>query len=57
MKKQRPMVEMNFPLFTNNARKMAGYPVRRKSTKGKRYRSRCESWEDFCAWYDWVSAK
>ena len=57
MKKQKSIAEMHCPLFTNNARKMAGYPVRRKSTSGKRYRSRCESWEAVSAWYDWISAK
>lgn len=44
------------PLFTNNDRRRAGLPTRRKG-KGKRYKTRREPWETFCAWYDWISAK
>jgi len=44
------------PLFTNNDRRRAGLPTRRKG-KGKRYKTRCEVWETFCAWYDWIDAK
>lgn len=43
------------PLFTNNDRRRAGLPTRRKG-KGKRYKTRCVVWEDFCAWYDWINA-
>lgn len=39
-------------LFTNNSRKMNGLPLRRKTSKNKRFYTRCEMWEDFCSWYD-----
>ena len=44
------------PLFTNNDRRRAGLRPRRKRSKGRRYKTRCAAWEDFCAWYDWISA-
>jgi len=43
------------PLFTNNERRRAGLPPRRKG-RGKRYKTRRETWESFSAWYDWISA-
>lgn len=41
--------------FTNNSRRMHGLPLRRKKSRGKRYRTRCRTWEDFCAWYDAIT--
>lgn len=43
------------PLFTNNSRKMHGIPLRRKADKHKRFYTRCQSWEDFCAWYECIN--
>lgn len=47
--------EIKAPLFTNNARKMAGRPLRRKKDKRKRFYTRHVADEDFSAWYEWIS--
>lgn len=39
---------------TNNSRKLAGLPLRRKSTPGKRYKTRCEAVEAISAFLDYV---
>lgn len=46
--------KMKAPLFTNNARKLAGRPLRRKKDKRKRFYTRNVSDEDFSAWYEWM---
>jgi len=37
---------------TNNSRKMAGLPLRRKANSGKRYKTRCEAAEAIAAFLD-----
>lgn len=49
--------EIKAPLFTNNARKMAGRPLRRKKDKRKRFYTRHVTNEDFSAWYEWISGE
>ena len=44
-------------LLTNNARKMAGLPLHRKSNKRKRYFTRNEVMETFDAFLDYVNSK
>lgn len=40
---------------SNNSRKQAGIPLRRKSTKGRRYHSRCEAVEAVAAFLDYCN--
>lgn len=44
-------------LFTNNSRRRHKLPLRRKWSRGKRYKTRCSLLEDFRAWYDAVTQK
>ena len=44
-------------LFTNNARKMAGVPMRRKKDKRKRIFTRNRAEEDLDAFYDYCNGK
>lgn len=44
-------------LFTNNARKMAGVPMRRKRDKRKRIFTRNKAEEDLDAFYDYCNGK
>lgn len=46
--------KMKVPLFENNARKLAGRPLRRKKDKRKRFYTRHAPNEDFNAWYEWL---
>lgn len=48
--------EIKAPLFTNNARKMAGCPLRRKKDKRKRFYTSVTD-EDFSTWYEWISGE
>jgi len=41
------------PYFTNNARKMAGLPLRRKKDRRKRFYTRREVEETIDALFDW----
>ena len=54
MKAKQPI---NKPFFTNNARRMAGLPTRRKTTTGKRYKTRCEAVESIAAFLDYCNGK
>lgn len=49
--------EMKAPLFTNNARKLAGRPLRRKKDKRRRFYTRHMTDEDFEAWHEWISGE
>lgn len=49
--------EIKAPLFTNNARKMAGRPLRRKKDKRKSFYTRHVTDEDFSAWYERISGE
>ena len=40
---------------TNNSRKMAGLPLRRKASAGKRYKTRCEAIEAIAAFLDYTN--
>lgn len=48
---------MDKMLFTNNARKMAGIPLRRKKDKRKRVYTRNRADEDIEAFLDYVEGK
>ncbi len=48
---------INKMLFTNNARKMAGIPLRRKKNKKKRYYTRNRAEEDTEAFIDYCNGK
>lgn len=50
MKAQKPT---KHPFFTNNERRRAGLPTRRKSSRGKRYKTRCEADETIAALLDY----
>ena len=39
-------------LLTNNSRRWAKKPLHRKG-KGKRYKTRCETWESICAFLEY----
>lgn len=39
---------------TNNSRKQAGLPLRRKTNSGKRYKTRCEAMEAISAFLDYT---
>lgn len=41
------------PLFSNNSRKLYGLPLRRKASKGKRFKTRCTMQEDIYAFLDY----
>lgn len=41
--------------FTNNSRKMAGLPLRRKKDKQKRFYTRCEAIETIEAFLDYCN--
>lgn len=43
-------------ICTNNARKMAGLPMYRKSSKGKRYKTRCEVMEAVSAFIEYCNS-
>jgi len=40
---------------SNNSRKMAGLPLRRKANSGKRYKTRCEAVEAIAAFLDYAN--
>lgn len=54
MKAKQPI---NKPFFTNNARRRAGLPTRRKATAGKRYKTRCEAVETIAALLDYFEGE
>ena len=54
MKQPKPQYRERM-LLTNNERKMAGLPLHRKTSKGKRYHTRCEAWETIGAFLDYCN--
>ncbi len=54
MKAQKPI---KHPFFANNERRRAGLPTRRKSSRGKRYKTRCEAAEAIAAFLDFSSGE
>jgi len=45
------------PFFTNNARRAAGLPTRRKASKHKRFYTRCEASEAIAAFLDFCDGE
>ena len=45
------------PFFTNNERRRAGLPTRRKANKNKRYFTRCEASEVIAAFLDFCDGE
>ena len=43
--------------FSNNDRRRAGLPTRRKASKGKRYKTRCEAEEAIAALLDFFDGE
>lgn len=54
MKVKKPV---NRPFFTNNDRRFAGLPLRRKSSRSKRFKSRCEVSESISALLDYFDGE
>ena len=45
------------PFFSNNDRRRAGLPARRKASQGKRYKTRCEAEETIAALLDFFDGE
>ena len=54
MKAKKPTAR---PFFSNNDRRRAGLPTRRKSNKGKRFFTRCEASEATAAFLDYCDGE
>ena len=43
------------PLYTNNDRRRAGVPTRRKASRGRRYKTRSEALDTITAFLDYAN--
>lgn len=48
-------IDIDKMYLTNNSRRRAGLPLRRKSNAGKRYHTRCEAAETIAAFLDYCN--
>lgn len=54
MKAKKPLIK---PFFSNNDRRRAGLLTRRKSSSGRRYKTRCEAAEAISALLDYFDGE